>query len=243
MAYDLKGKTALITGSSRGIGRAIAERLAKDGASVVVNYLENEQAAQSTVSAITNSGRKAIAIKADVSSPAEVNRLFDEAEKALGELDIVVASAGNAIIKPFIEVTEDDYDKVFNTNTKGVFFVMQQAARRLRNNGRIIIISTGGVKMLIPGNSLYLGSKGSLKQFVRTLAQELGPRNITVNALLPGYTNTDLLPERDRKVAASASPFKRVGEPGDVSDVAAFLASKDARWITGQEIGAGGGVF
>ena len=111
------------------------------------------------------------------------------------------------------------------------------------DEGRIIVVSTGGLKMLMTGNALYLGSKGALHQFVRTFAQELGPRRITVNSLLPGYTDTDLLPERDRKVAAGASPFKRVGAPEDVADAAAFLASNDARWVTGQELGAGGGVF
>jgi len=243
MAYDFKDKTALVTGSSRGIGRGIAERLARDSARVVVNYLHNEQAARDTVSAITIAGGNAIAIRADVSRPTEIARLYDETEKVFGPIDIVVANAGTAVIKPMGEFTEEDFDAVFATNTKGVFFLMQQAVKRLKDNGRIIIITTGGVKMLIPGNALYLGSKGALGQFVRTTAQEVGKRNITVNAVLPGYTQTDLLPERDRKVAAGSSPFNRVGEPEDIADVVAFLASPEARWITGQEIGAGGGVF
>jgi 3-oxoacyl-[acyl-carrier protein] reductase len=132
---------------------------------------------------------------------------------------------------------------VFNLNAKGVFFTVQQAARRVRDGGRIIVVSTGGVKMFIPGNALYLASKGPLEPLVRTVAQELGPRNITVNALVPGYTDTNLMPERDRKVAAGASPFKRIRQASDVADAAAFLASDDARWVTVQELGAGGGVF
>ena len=132
---------------------------------------------------------------------------------------------------------------MFDVNAKGIFFTLQLAAKRLRNGGRIIVTSTGGLKMLIPGNALYLASKGPIEQLVRTVAQELGPRHITVNAILPGYTRTDLLPERDRHVAAEASPMNRIGEPSDVADVAAFLASDDARWITGQEVGVGGGVF
>jgi NAD(P)-dependent dehydrogenase (short-subunit alcohol dehydrogenase family) len=172
MAYDLRKKVAIVTGGSRGIGRAIAERLARDGAAVIVNYLANEQAANEVVKAITGAGGKAQAIRADVSKVSEIVRLFDEAEAAFGQLDIVMANAGTALV-----------------------------------------------------------------------AQELGPRNITVNALLPGYTDTDLMPERDRKVAAGASPFKRVGQPTDVADAAAFLASYDARRVTGQELGAGGGVF
>jgi 3-oxoacyl-[acyl-carrier protein] reductase len=217
--------------------------LARDGAAVIVNYVAHENAAREVVDAITKAGGKARAIKADVSKVAEIARLFDEAEAAFGQLDIVVANAATARIGPFVNFTEEDYDAVFNTNTKGVFFIMQQAAKRVRDGGRIIVVSTGGVKMIIPGNALYLASKGPLEQLVRTVAHELGPRNITVNALLPGYTDTDLLPARDRKVAAGASPFKRVGQPADVADAAAFLASDDARWVTAQELGAGGGVF
>lgn len=237
------GKKALVTGSSRGIGRAVAEQLAGEGAAVVINYVEHKEAADDTVKAITEKGGTAIAIQADISVVSEIKKLFDEAEQALGKLDIVVANAGTAIIKPFIEFTEDEYDKVFDTNAKGIFFTVQEAARRVNDKGRIIVTSTAGVKMLIPGNALYLASKGTINQLVRTVAQEIGNRNITVNNVLPGYTNTDLLPDRDRKVAAEASPFKRVGEPGDVSAAIVFLASNEAAWITGQEIGAGGGVF
>jgi len=243
MSKELFGKNAVITGSSRGIGRAIAEGLAKQGAAVVINFVTDKKAAGETVAAITSAGGKAISIQADISKVSEITRLFDEAEQALGKLHIVVSNAGTADIKPFIDVTEADYEKVFNTNAKGVFFTMQEAAKRIENKGRIIVISTGGVKMLIPGNALYLGSKGTIDQLVRTMAQELGHRNITVNAVLPGYTNTDLLPDRDRKVAADASPFKRIGEPEDIAQAAVFLASDEARWITGQEIGVGGGVF
>lgn len=243
MDRRLSGKVALITGASRGIGRGIAERFARDGASVIVNYVTNENAAQDVVDTIVRNGGKAIAVKADASNVEEISRLFDESEAALGQIDIVVANAGTAVLGPFVDFTEADYDKVFGLNTKGVFFIMQHAAKRIRDGGRIIVVSTGGVKMIIPGNALYLASKGPIEQLVRTVAQEIGPRNITVNALLPGYTATDLMPERDRKVAAGASPFKRVGEPPDVADAAAFLASDDARWVTGQELGAGGGVF
>jgi 3-oxoacyl-[acyl-carrier protein] reductase len=243
MSYDLTGKVALVTGSSRGIGRAIVERLARDRAAVVVNYMQDERSARAVVNGIVASKGRAVAVGADISTVAGIKRLFDEAEAAFGGLDVVVANAGAAVIKPALEVTEEDYDTVFNTNAKGLFFTMQEAARRLRDNGRIIAISTGGVRMLIPGNALYLGSKGTVAQFVRTLAQEVGSRYVTVNAVLPGYTETDLLPERDRKVAADASPFKRVGEPRDIADAVAFLASEEARWVTGQELGVGGGVF
>jgi len=243
MSLPLEGKVAIVTGSSRGIGRAIAERLAQDGAAVVINYVRGEQAAQEVVTAIRGRGGRAVAVRADVARTAEVHRLFDEARAAFGAPDIVVANAGVAVINPLSQSTEGAFDLVFGANTKGVFFTLQQAARQVRDGGRIVVVSTGGTRMLMSGTALYLGSKGAAEQFVRVLSRELGPRNITVNALSPGFTDTDLLPERDRKIAAGMSPFARIGEPAEVASVAAFLASDDARWVTGQNVGAGGGVF
>jgi 3-oxoacyl-[acyl-carrier protein] reductase len=242
MSLSLDGKTALITGGSRGIGRAIAERLAADGAAIVINYARSEQLAQEVVKAISAKGGKAIAIQADVSKPAEVRRLFNEAEKAMGGLDIVVANAGVHIVKPLIENTEADYDYIFDINTRGVFFTLQEAGRRVRDAGRIVVVSTGGTKMHFANMSFYLGSKGAIEQFARSLSRELGPRNVTVNVLSPGFTETDMLPEEYRDYGASLSPFNRVGAPQDIAEVALFLASDAARWITGQNVQAGGGV-
>jgi 3-oxoacyl-[acyl-carrier protein] reductase len=242
MPRALDGKTAVVTGSSRGIGRAIAERLAADGAAVVVNYTRNEQPARDVVAGIIEKGGKAVAIQADVAKPAELRRLFDEAEKAVGRLDIVVANAGVHIEKPLVASTEKDYDYVFDINTKGVFFTLQEAARRMRDGGRIIAVSTGGTKMPFANMSLYLGSKGAIEQFVRSLARELGSRNITANILSPGFTDTDMMPEQYREYGASLSPFNRVGTAQEVADVSAFLASDAARWVTGQNLQAGGGV-
>lgn len=242
MSLPLEGKSALITGGSRGIGRAIAERLAADGAAVVINYARNKERAQEVVSAILAKGGKALAVQADVSKPAQVRRLFSEAEKVVGPLDIVVANAGVHISKPLIESTEADYDFIFDSNTKGVFFTLQEAASRMRAGGRIIVVSTGGTKMHFPNMSLYLGSKGAIEQFARSLALELGPRNVAVNVLSPGFTDTDMLPEQYRAYGASLSPFNRVGAPEDVADVALFLASDASRWVTGQNLQAGGGV-
>jgi 3-oxoacyl-[acyl-carrier protein] reductase len=242
MSLTLKGKTALVTGGSRGIGRAIAERLAANGASIVINYVRSPQGAQEVVKDVLAKGGKAVAIQANVAKPAEVRRLFDEAEKAVGHLDIVVANAGVHIEKPLIESTEEDYDYVFDINTKGVFFTLQEAARRVRDRGRIVVVSTGGTKLRFANNSLYLGSKGAIEQFARSLSLELGPRNVTVNVLSPGFTDTDMLPEQYRVYGASLSPFNRVGAPEDVADVATFLASDEARWLTGQNVQAGGGV-
>jgi 3-oxoacyl-[acyl-carrier protein] reductase len=243
MSLLLEGKTALVTGSSRGIGRAIAERLAADGAAVVVNYARSPQQAREVVDGINARDGKAVAIQADVSKPAEVRRLFDETEKKLGLLDVVVANAGVYLSKPLVQNTEADYDHVFDINTRGVFFILQEAARRVRDGGRIIAVSTGGTKMPFPNVSLYLGSKAAVEQFVRALSREIGRRNITVNVLSPGFTDTDMLDsEEARALGASLSPFNRVGTPEEVADVSAFLASDAARWVTGQNVQAGGGV-
>jgi len=171
-----------------------------------------------------------------------VRRLFDEAVKAVGPLEVVVANAGVVLEKPLVESTEEDYDSVFNINTKGVFFTLQEAARRIRNGGRIVAVSTGGTKMPFANLSLYLGSKGAIEQFIRSLSRELGPRNVTVNVLSPGFTDTDMLLEQYRAYGASLSPFNRIGTAKEVADVAAFLASDAARWLTGQNLQAGGGV-
>jgi 3-oxoacyl-[acyl-carrier protein] reductase len=237
-------KAALVTGSSRGIGRAIAERLAANGAAVVINYTRSPQQAEETVSGIIAGGGNAIAIQADVSKSAEVGRLFDEAEAAIGPLDIVVANAGVFLRKPLAESTEDDYEHVFNTNTKGVFFTLREAAKRVNEGGRIVAVSTGGTKMPFADASLYLGSKGAIEQFVRSLSRELGPRFITVNVLSPGFTETDMLPvdEQLRTFGAGLSPFNRIGTSREVAEVAAFLASEAAGWVTGQNLQAGGGV-
>lgn len=249
MSLSLENKFALVTGSSRGIGRAIAERLAANGATVVINYTSNRQHAQEVVSNIIATGGKAVAIQADVSKPGEVKRLFDESEKAFGPLDIVVANAAVFLAKPLVESNEKDYDYVFNTNTKGVFFTLQEAAKRIRNGGRIIAVSTGGTKMYFPSASLYLGSKGAVEQFVRSLSHEVGPRSITVNILSPGFTDTDMFNQAAGEfdgdqvsAGASLSPFNRIGDSHEVADVAIFLASDAARWVTGQNVQAGGGV-
>jgi 3-oxoacyl-[acyl-carrier protein] reductase len=243
MAIALEERRALVTGGSRGIGRAIAERLVADGASVVINYSRDKQHAQEVVSAIVAKGGKAVAIQADVSKPAEVRRLFSETEEAVGRLDIVIANAGVYLSKPLIENTEADYDYVFDINTRGVFFTLQEAARRVRDGGRIIAVSTGGTKMPFPNASLYLGSKAAVEQFVRALARELGARNVTVNALSPGFTDTDMLSDDQvRAYGASLSPFNRIGTPQEVAEVSALLASDASRWLNGQNLQAGGGV-
>ncbi|WP_433598161.1 SDR family oxidoreductase [Nocardia sp. CA-135953] len=243
MHTDLSGRTAIVTGASRGIGRAIAVRLATRGAAVVVGYLRNEEKANAVVEEILEQGGRAIAVQGDLAKPTEVKRLFDRAEEVFGALDIVVANAADVVIKPVVDCTEEEFDKLFAANAKSAFFTMQEAARRVRDGGRIIATSTGGTRMFFTETSLYLGTKAAVEQFVRVLSRELGPRDVTVNALSPGFTDTDLLPDRDREVAAGMSAFGRVGQPEDVADVAVFLAGDQGRWVTGQNLGAGGGVF
>jgi len=237
-------KSAVITGSSRGIGRAIAERLAANGVAVTINYSRSSKQADEIVARIIDRGGEAAAIQADISKAADVGRLFDEAEKFAGRPDIVVANAGVFFTKPLAESTEEDYDNIFNVNTRGVFLTLREAARRVNEGGRIIAVSTAGTKMPFAGASLYLGSKGAVEQFVRSLSRELGPRFITVNILSPGFTETDMLPgdEQFRAFSANLSPFNRVGTAEEVAEVAAFLSSDAAGWITGQNVQASGGV-
>jgi len=237
-------KTAVITGGSRGIGRAIAERLAADGVAVVINYSRSPKQADEVVRRIIDRGGDAIAIQADISQPDDIKRLFNEAEKFGGRPDIVVANAGIFMMKPLAESTDEDYDNLFNVNTRGVFFTLREAAQRVKEGGRIIAVSTAGTKLPFAGAALYLGSKGAVEQFVRSLSRELGPRFITVNILSPGFTETDMLPkdEQLRAYGASLSPFNRVGTAQEVAEVAAFLASDAAAWVTGQNVQASGGV-
>ncbi|MFI5877142.1 SDR family oxidoreductase [Streptomyces sp. NPDC051445] len=240
---DMAGKNALVTGASRGIGRAIAEGLAARGAAVAVNYVSNKDAAENVVAAITAADGRAVAIGGDVSSEEHVAAMFQQAETELGQLDIVVANAGIVINKPFAEHTVEDFDKTFETNARGAFLVLHQAAARIRDNGRIIAISSGGTRMLLPGTTLYLASKGALEQLVRGAAMEVGHRGVTVNTVSPGFTDTDLLTDDFRATAAGMSPLGRVGTPEEVAAVVTFVASPAASWVTAQNIGAGGGVF
>jgi 3-oxoacyl-[acyl-carrier protein] reductase len=190
------------------------------GAAVAVNYATNERRAAETVAAIRTGGGRAVAIQADLSRPSEVRRLFDESEEVLGKLDAVVANAATFVIRPLVESTEEDYEHIFSINAKGVFFTVQEAARRIRDGGHIVVTSTGGTRMFFDKLALYLGSKGAVEQFVRVLSRELGPRGITVNAVSPGFTDTGSLPERDRAVAAGMSPFARIGSTEEVAEPA-----------------------
>jgi 3-oxoacyl-[acyl-carrier protein] reductase len=240
---SLKTKVAIVTGASRGIGRGIAQRLAQDGAKVVVNYTRNADEAKKVVAEIEGKGGKALAVQADVSKPADIRRLFQETDKTFGRLDILVNNAGIFWAKPMTDVTEEDYDQMFAVNAKGQFFAMQEAAKRMADGGRIVNISTGGTQLAFPGISAYGGSKSALEFFTKVAAKELGERKITVNTVSPGYTETDMLSDpKFRTIGIEASPLKRLGTPKDIADVVAFIVSDEAGWITGDTIQAGGGV-
>jgi 3-oxoacyl-[acyl-carrier protein] reductase len=240
----LKGKVAIVTGSSRGIGRAIAERLGKEGASVVVNYARGADQASQVVSAIEAAGGQALAVQADMSKTADIRRLFERTLDHFGHLDILVNNAGIFRGAPVAEVVEEDFDAIFALNAKGTFFALQEAARRLEDRGRIVNISSCSTAMSFPGFAVYVGTKAAGEQFAKTLAKELGGRGITVNSVSPGYTVTDMLP-RDvtwRETGAQMSAFGRLGQPADIAEVVAFLVSGQAQWITGQNVQACGGV-
>jgi 3-oxoacyl-[acyl-carrier protein] reductase len=240
----LTGKIAIVTGSSRGIGRAVAERLAKEGASVVVNYIQDADRAKGVVSAIEAAGARALAVQADMSQITDVRRLFGETLDHFGCLDILVNNAGRFQPHPIADVTEDEFDAAFALNAKGAFFAFQEAARRMRDGGRIINISSCSTAMSLAGFAVYVGSKAAGEQFARTLAKELGGRGITVNTVSPGFTETDMLPQDPewRTMGAQMSPLGRLGQPEDIADVVAFLVGEQGRWITGQNLQACGGV-
>jgi 3-oxoacyl-[acyl-carrier protein] reductase len=250
-----QGKVALVTGASRGIGKAIAERLGQEGASVVVNYFQNRpgadepERADEVVKNIADAGGAAVAAEGNVADPQRLRALFDTAEEHFGGLDIVVANAAAWRWAPIADATDEDFDLVFSTNVRATFMAMRESARRVRDGGRIVAISAGLALMPRPGTAIYGSSKAAINHLVRVLANELGHRQITVNSVLPGAVNTDALtenPDQNRDFLAgeiAATPLGRIGEPSDIANVVAFLASDEGRWITGQLIGAGGGMF
>ncbi|MFF9150234.1 SDR family oxidoreductase [Streptomyces sp. NPDC014861] len=241
----LTGKTALVTGGSRGIGRAIALRLAADGARVAVHYATNEAAVKETVAAIGEAGGSAFAIRTELGVPGDAEALWKAFDEHADGVDILVNNAGIAGAGTIDEVEEADYDRVFAVNAKAPFFIVKHGLGRLRDGGRIINISSGVTKVAFPGMTSYAASKGAVEVLTLTLAQTLGARGITVNAVSPGTIETDIHPwmadPAAKAHAAAFSVFDRVGRPGDVADVVGFLASDDARWVTGQNIDASGG--
>lgn len=244
-AKRLEGKIALVTGASRGIGAAIALRLAEEGAAVAVNYNSNKAAADKIVAQISELGSKAVAFQGNVSSQEESKKLIAEVGKEFGKIDILVNNAGVYETLPIEKVTEEHVDYVLGVNVKGVILTTKEALKYLADGGRIINISSTAARASQPFFSVYSSTKAALDSLTRIWAQELGHRQITVNGVAPGPTASDMfntVPEELKEEFINKTALKRIGEPEDIAAVVAFLASDDGRWVTGHTIAADGGV-
>jgi glucose 1-dehydrogenase len=246
----LNNKVALITGSSQGIGRGIAERFATEGADIVINYSGNAARAQQALQAVEAAGRRGLIVQADVGKTTDIQKLFATTLEHFGKLDILVNNAGVETHAPFWDVTENDYDKVLNVNLKGVFFATQEFVKHLRSTnqrGKIINISSVHEELPFPNFAAYCASKGGVKMLTRNLSIELGPLGININNIAPGAIetpiNTQLLNDPMKLNALLGQiPLRRLGQPGDVSGLAVFLASDDADYVTGSTYYVDGGL-
>jgi len=254
----LAGKVALITGSGRGIGKGMALELASRGASVVINYAKSADKAEEVVKQIIKGGTKAIALQADVSKPEEIFKLFEQAYAHFGRLDIVISNSGTEVWSKEEDVTQADFDYIFNINCRGQFFVAQQGLKYLGQGGRIILMSSIAAQMGgIPNHALYAGSKAAVEGFTRSFAVDCGEKGITVNAIAPGGVKTDMFDanawhyapngfpgmplEKIEAGLASLCPLKRCGQTSDIAKAVALLVSPDSEWINGQVIKLSGG--
>ena len=246
---NLQGKVALITGSSKGIGAAIAQRLAADGASVVINYSSSSAPAEALVQRIQSAGGKAVAVQADLSNPAEIGKLISAAKQAFGRLDILINNAGVYKFLPLEAITVEHIDKHFNLNVKALLLTTQAAVPLFGPEGGIVINISSGISLTpAPASSVYSGTKAAVDVITRVLAMELGPKKIRVVGISPGVTVTeglDAMEEMDeatQKYAISRTPLGRLGTPEDIAKAVAFMASSEAGWITGETLQVGGGL-
>ncbi len=240
------GRVALVTGSSRGIGAAVARRLARDGYAVTVNCLTNVDLAAQVVADIEAAGGRAIWRQADVADPMAVQALFDAGDEAFGGVDVVVSNAGIMNTAPFAEMTDEAFDRMMATNVKGGFNVLREAARRTRDGGRIISLSSSIILQKPAGAGAYAATKAAQDMYSGALAKELAGRRISVNAIAPGAVDTDLLRSKGTpevlQGAADMTPHRRLGEPDDIASTVALLCSQDGEWINGQLVFSNGGI-
>lgn len=242
----LENKVILITGSSRGIGAEIAQKVSQEGAKVIINYAGGKAPADELTAKILSEGGDAIAIQGDVSNPVDVKRLFDESIAHFGKIDVLINNAGIMIVKPIKDTTDEDFNRQFDINVKGTFNTMREAVERLADHGSIINFSTSVNRIMLPGYGTYVATKSAVEQLTRVFSKEIGHRNINVNSVSPGPTNTELFTngKSEEIIArlASLSAFNRIGEPADIANIVAFLASDEAKWINAQNIGINGGM-
>ncbi|KAK0115557.1 hypothetical protein ONS95_000167 [Cadophora gregata] len=242
---SLTGKVALVTGGSKGIGRSISLHLASLGAKVIVNYSSDASSAESTVKEI---GSNAVAVKADVGNVSEITTLVDESVKHFGKLDILIACAGIMPLNELENISESEFDRIFNLNVKGPLFLSQKAAPHMTAGGRIILFSTTlcAASTVTPNYLAYVSSKGAIEQMTRVMSKDLARKGIMVNAVAPGPTGTDLFmkgkPENLLKMIAGFNPQNRIGKPDEIAEVVGFLSGEGARWITGQTVRVNGGM-
>ena len=245
----LKNKVAIVTGASKGIGAAIAKSLAAEGASVVVNYSSDKTGAEKTVTEITKAGGRAIAVGASVAAPSGIASIFAEAKKAYGTVDILVNNAGVYKFAPLEAVTEEDFDLMYNTNVKGLLFTTKAAVAQFPSTGgNIINIGSMASEQTPPMASVYASTKGAVDVITGALAKELGPSGIRVNSVNPGpvvtegFKSAGVAGSDFEKQMLAGTPLGRIGQPGDIATIVSFIASDDAKWITGSHIEAAGGL-
>ncbi|MFM0594825.1 MULTISPECIES: SDR family oxidoreductase [Paraburkholderia] len=239
-------RVAIVTGASRGIGAAVAQRLANDGFAIVVNYASSSTEADALVAKLAAEGAKAIAVKADVSNPDDVRRLFESTEQQLGKVDLLVNNAGVFKPMPLADTTDAVYEQTFDINVRGTFNTLREAAKRMNDGGRIVNFSSTVLALNLPGYAIYTATKAAVEAFTQIFAKELRGRHITVNAVAPGPVATALFFEgkSDEQIQTYAKmpPLERLGEPDDIAAVVSFLASPDAGWVNGQTLRANGGL-
>lgn len=243
----LQGKVALVTGSARGIGAEIALMLAKAGAKVIVNYAQNQAAADRVYATITAAGGECLAVRADVSDPAAVRQLFTAAIERFQQIDILVNNAGVLVFKEIAEISDDEFDRIVDINFKSVFYTLREAAAKLADHGRIVTVSSTVTRLMLPKYGAYAATKAAVEQLTRIFAREAGKRGITANIVSPGPVDTELFragkTAADIERMAAMAALGRLGATDDIAQVVLFLVSDEARWITGQNIGVNGGII